>query len=139
MFDPRIRVGVRAWALWDVTDSHGGWTTGASVFGSYPVLKPLTLGGGVGTTYGSGSYMSTQFSVTPADALASGLPVYQADAALRDARAWLLALLHLSKSWSVGGGVIYSRLADEAARSPIVSDRGSRDQFVYGIGAMYLW
>ena len=96
-------------------------------------------GGRVGTTYGSGSYMNTYFSVTPADALASGLAVYQADAALRDVRAWLVALLHLSTSWSVGAGVTYSWLADEAARSPIVSDRGSRDQCVYGIGVMYLW
>lgn len=41
--EPRKRAGTRAWALWDVTDSHGGWTAGANVFGAYPVLRALTL------------------------------------------------------------------------------------------------
>lgn len=137
--DPRKRVGTRAWALWDVTDTHGGWTAGASVFGAYPVLRALTLAGGIGTTYGSGSYMTTYFGVTPADTLASGLPTYRPDAGFRDVRAWLSALVHLSPRWSLGAGVLYSRLADEAAQSPIVSERGSRSQWIYGIGAMYLW
>jgi hypothetical protein len=35
--------------------------------------------------------------------------------------------------------VIYSWVADEGGQSPIVSDRGSRNQFIGGIGAMYLW
>jgi outer membrane scaffolding protein for murein synthesis (MipA/OmpV family) len=39
----------------------------------------------------------------------------------------------------MGGGVFYSWLADEAGRSPIVSERGSRNQWILGSGAMYLW
>lgn len=69
-------------------------------------------------TYGSGSYMTTYFGVTPADAQASGLPAYQPDAGLRDVRGWVGALVHLSPRWSLGAGVVYLRLADEAARSP---------------------
>jgi outer membrane protein len=137
--EPRIRVGTSLWALGDVTDSHGGWTAGANVFGAYPVFRALTLLGGGGVTYGSGSYMSTYFGVTPADSQASGLAVYQPDAGIRDMRGWLVALLHLSPNWTVGAGLIYSRLADESGRSPIVADRGSRDQWVFGAGAMYIW
>jgi outer membrane protein len=137
--EPRIRAGTSAWVLADVTDSHGGWTAGGNVFGSYPMFRALTVLGGAGFTYGSGSYMSAYFGVTPADAQASGLGVYRADAGVRDVRGWLVALLHLSPNWTVGGGIVYSWLADEAGRSPIVSDRGSRDQWVFGAGAMYLW
>jgi outer membrane protein len=137
--EPLKRLGTSLWALADVTDSHGGWTMGGNVFGTYPVLRGLTLAGGVGFTYGSASYMDTYFGVTSADAQASGLGVYQAGAGLRDVRGWLVALVHLSPSWTVGAGVVYSRLADEAAASPIVSERGSRDQWVYGVGAMFLW
>ena len=137
--NPRIRVGTSAWVLADVTDSHGGWTAGANVFGAYPVFTALTLVGGAAVTYGSGSYMSAYFGVTPADAQASGLGVYHPDAGVRDVRGWLVALLHLSPNWSIGGGIFYSWLADEAGRSPIVKDRGTRDQWIFGAGAMYLW
>jgi outer membrane scaffolding protein for murein synthesis (MipA/OmpV family) len=44
-----------------------------------------------------------------------------------------------SPNWTIGAGIVYSRLADEAGQSPIVSDRGSRDQWVAGAGAMYIW
>ena len=137
--DPRKLLGSSAWVLADVTDSHGGWTAGANVYGAYPVFQALTLAGGVAATYGSGSYMNTYFGVTPADAQASGLGAYQADAGIRDVRGWLVALVHLSPRWTLGAGVGYSWLADEAGRSPIVSDRGSRNQWLFGAGAMFLW
>jgi outer membrane scaffolding protein for murein synthesis (MipA/OmpV family) len=137
--DPRKFVGTTAWALADVTDSHGGWTAGANVFGAYPVFKALTLVGGGAVTYGSASYMDAYFGVTPADTQASGLRTYQADAGIRDVRGWLVALVHLSPRWTVGAAVVYSWLADEAGRSPIVSERGSRHQWVGGVGAMFLW
>jgi MipA family protein len=136
---PRKFVGTSAWGLADVTDSHGGWTAGANVYGAYPVFEPLTLAGGVAFTYGSGSYMNTYFGVTPADAQASGLGVYQASAGIRDVRGWLVALLHLSTRWTIGAGVGYSWLADEAGESPIVADRGSRNQWLFGAGAMFIW
>ena len=137
--DPRKRLGMTAWVLADVTDSHGGWTAGGNIFGSYPVLRALTLVGGGAATYGSGSYMNTYFGVTPADAQASGLGVYQAEAGMRDVRGWLVALVHLSPRWTLGAGIVYSWLLDEAGRSPIVSDRGSRNQLIFGAGAMFLW
>jgi outer membrane scaffolding protein for murein synthesis (MipA/OmpV family) len=137
--DPRKFVGTNAWVLADVTDSHGGWTAGANLFGAYPVFKALTLVGGGAATYGSGSYMNTYFGLTPADTQASGLRTYQAEGGIRDVRAWLVALVHLSPRWTLGAGLIYSWLADEAGRSPIVSDRGSRHQWVGGAGAMFLW
>jgi outer membrane protein len=137
---PRIRVGTSAWTLWNVTDTEdGGWTVGANVYGAYPIALPLTLMGGGGATYGSRSYMRTNFGITPADAAASGLPIYTPDDGVRDVRGWLALLLHLHPKWTIGAGVVYSWVADEGGRSPIVSDRGSRNQFIGGIGAMYLW
>jgi outer membrane protein len=137
---PRIRVGTNAWTLWNVTDTEdGGWTVGANVYGAYPIALPVTLTGGSGVTYGSRSYMRNNFGITARDAAASGLPIYTPDDGVRDVRGWLVLLLHLSPKWTVGAGIVYSWLADEAARSSIVSDRGSRNQFIGGIGAMYLW
>jgi outer membrane scaffolding protein for murein synthesis (MipA/OmpV family) len=137
--DPRKRIGTNVWALGDATDSHGGWTAGGNVFGAYPVLPGLTLVGGAAATYGSASYMTSYFGVTPADAQMSGLGPYEPNAGIRDVRGWLVALVHLSPRWTLGAGVIYSWLAEEPARSPIVADRGSRNQWIYGAGVMFLW
>ena len=123
--EPRFRVGTTAWVLADVTDSHGGWTAGANVFGAYPVLKALTLIGGGAFTYGSGSYMSTYFGVTPADSQASGLSVYQPDAGSATCEAGWCPRSPESKlddRWRR----LLSWLADEAGRSPS-SRSGARD------------
>ena len=137
---PRIRVGTSAWTLWNVTDTEdGGWTVGANVYGAYPIALPVTLMAGSGVTYGSRSYMRNNFGITPADAAASGLPIYTPDDGVRDVRGWLVLLVHLSPKWTVGAMVVYSWIADEGGQSPIVSDRGSRNQLIGGIGAMYLW
>jgi outer membrane protein len=102
--EPRMRLSISAWTLWDVTDSHGGWTVGANVYGAYPVARPVTLTAGSGVTYGSESYMRTYFGVTPEDSAASGLRAYTPDAGLRDVRGWLVMLVHLSPKWTIGGG-----------------------------------
>ena len=55
---------------------------GGERLGSYPILKPLTLAGESSeTTSGAVSYVSAQFGVTPADALAASPPC-PGDAAL---------------------------------------------------------
>ena len=77
--------------------------------------------------------------MTPADSLASGLPIYVPGSGLRDLRGWAVAMLHLSKHWQLGAGVMYSRLVGNAADSPIVSEEGSKNQWVYGAGALYAW
>jgi outer membrane scaffolding protein for murein synthesis (MipA/OmpV family) len=34
---------------------------------------------------------------------------------------------------------MYSRLVGDAADSPIVSQEGSKNQWVYGMGALFAW
>jgi outer membrane protein len=136
---PLMRVGVSAFFQADVTDAYGGWTSGAQLYGSYPVMRPLTLMAGVGTTYGSGSYMDTYFGVTPQDSINSGLPTYEAKEGFRDARCWITAMFHFSQQWHAGMGFMYSGLFDEAGDSPIVSERGSKTQWLLGPLALYTW
>jgi MipA family protein len=137
--DPRKQAGVGGWALGDVTGVYNGWNAGLNAFAMQPVAKMVTLGGGAAFTYGSSNYMDEYFGVTARDALATGLPVYQAGAGVRDVRGWVSALLHLSPQWHLGAGVMYSRLVGDAADSPIVTERGSENQWIYGVGALYAW
>ncbi len=135
----RRMAGAGAWALGDVSDVYNGWTAGLNAYATQPVAPMITLSGGAAFTYGSGNYMDEYFGVTPADSLASGLPVYVPGSGVRDLRGWAVAILHLSKQWHIGAGAMYSRLVGEAADSPIVSQEGSKSQWVYGAGALYAW
>jgi MipA family protein len=131
--------GVSAWALGDVSGAYNGWTAGINAYAMQPVAKMLTLGGGVASTYGSGNYMDEYFGVTPADSAASGLPVYLPGGGVRDLRGWAAAVLHLSPHWHLTAGAMYMRLLSDAADSPLVSQEGSKNQWVYGMGALYAW
>lgn len=135
----RRTASVGGWAMGDVSGVDNGWTAGLNAYATQPVAKMVTLAGGGAFTYGSGNYMDEYFGVTPSDSLASGLPVYTPGSGVRDVRGWAVAVLHLSLQWHLGAGVMYSRLVGDAADSPLVADEGSRDQWVYGAGALFAW
>jgi outer membrane protein len=135
----RRMAGVSAWAIGDVSGVYNGWTAGLNAYATQPVAKMVTLAGGAAFTYGSADYMDEYFGVTTADSLASGLPVYVPGSGVRDVRGWAVAMLHLSPKWHLGAGLMYSRLVGDAADSPIVSQEGSKNQWVYGVGALFAW
>ena len=137
--DVRRMAGVSTWVLGDVSDVYNGWTAGLNAYATQPVAKMLTLAGGAAFTWGDRNYMDEYFGVTPSDSLASGLPIHVPGSGVRDARAWTMALLHLSPQWHLGVSAMYLRLMGEAADSPLVADEGSKNQWVYGVGALYAW
>jgi outer membrane protein len=137
--DFRRMAGVSAWALGDVSGCYNGWTAGLNAYAAQPVAKMVTLAGGLASTYGSGNYMDEYFGVTPADSIASGLPVYMPAGGVRDLRGWAAAVLHLGPQWHLTAGAMYMRLMSDAADSPLVSQQGSKNQWVYGLGALYAW
>lgn len=137
--DIRRMAGASTWVLGDVSDVYNGWTAGLNAYATQPVAKMLTLAGGAAFTYGDSNYMDEYFGVRPSDSLASGLPIYVPGSGVRDMRGWATALLHLSPQWHLGVGAMYLRLVGDAADSPIVADEGSKNQWVYGVGALYAW
>jgi outer membrane protein len=137
--DIRKTAGVSTWALGDASGTYNGWTAGLNAFAMQPVARMITLAGGAGFTYGSGNYMDEYFGVTPADSLASGLPIYAPGGGMRDVRAWIAALIPLNPRWHLVASGMYSRLVDNAADSPLVSEEGSKNQWIYGLAALYAW
>jgi outer membrane protein len=137
--DPRHRFSVGTEVLFDVGGEHDGYLISGSVRYFQPVLRPLTLSIGAALTYGSGDYMDTYFGVSGSDAARSGLGAFDADSGLRDVRVPLMAIFSFSENWHVSGGVVYSRLLNDAADSPVVDKRGSKDQFYTGLGIAYAW
>jgi outer membrane protein len=82
-------------------------------------------------------YHQAYYGVTPAIALATGLPAYSPGGGVH-AIGVNAGLTHeFSSSWGMYAYAGYDRLVGDAADSPIVRALGSRDQFSGGIGISY--
>jgi outer membrane protein len=102
-----------------------------------PVAPKLTLSGGPRLTLATASAESPYFSITAAQAASSGLPAYDAGGGVHSYGAGAQARYAWTPRWSGHMFIEYERLADDAANSPLVTQRGSRDQIQVGIGTTY--
>lgn len=102
-----------------------------------PVAPQLTLSGGPRTTIMSGSAVSPYFSVDGQQSVASGLPVYEASGGFYSYGAGAQARYQWTPQWASHVFVEYERLVGDAANSPVVALRGSRDQIQAGVGVTY--
>jgi outer membrane protein len=135
-------LGVRiAWQK-DVTGTHDSAILTPAIDYQTP-LSPRTVATlSVQADHVGDRYARTYFSVTPAGALASGLPAFAADGGWKSWRTTLLVGQTLTgdlrhPGLSLFGGVSYSRLLGDFARSPIVRIAGDRDQYMALAGLAY--
>jgi len=97
---------------------------------------PLFFSAGPNLKFGDGKFSQAYFGITQAQALASGLPAFEADGGITSYGASGNLILPLSR----GGDALlllasYDRLTGDAGDSPLVRQRGSRDQFFTGLAA----
>ena len=137
--DPRYRFSTSVEFLQDVSGGHEGWLTQISAQYWRPLSKPLDFGIGVGFTYAGEDYMSTYFDVNASDASASGLALFDAEAGAKDLTFTPKFVFHFSRKWHLGFGFRYKLLLGDAADSPVVDVRGSKNQFLAGLGLIYSW
>ena len=128
----------------DIT-GHGGGTIIAPGF-SYitPVSRADVFGIAVSGSFIDDSYAHYSFSISPAGAAASGLPVYDAKGGFKDLSIGAFAGHDLDGNLlngglAIGGGVMFSRLFGSAADSPITSIRGNPSQWIFGAGLAYVF
>lgn len=135
-------IGVRvAWQK-DVTDTHDSSVITPAIEYSSPLSPKTLVSLSLQAEHVGNGYARTYFSVTPAGALASGLPAFAADGGWKSWRATLLLGQALTgdlrhPKLSMFGGVGYSRLLGDFARSPIVRIAGDRDQYLATLGLAY--
>ena len=67
------------------------------------------------------------------DAAATGLSLYTAEGGVSDVGLTAILDVSVTRAWSVTGVGGYSRLVGDYADSPIVTERGSEDQFFLGL------
>lgn len=82
-------------------------------------------------------YQRAFFGVTPAAALATGLPAYDPDGGVHAVAATSGLNYQFSKEFGMFGYARYERLVGDAAKSPIVRELGSRNQASAGVGLTY--
>jgi outer membrane protein len=82
-------------------------------------------------------YQRAYFGVTPAAALASGLPTYTPSGGIYGIAAASGMSVQLNSRWGLFGYGRYERLVGDAAKSPIVRQFGSRNQLSAGVGLSY--
>ncbi|MBA17394.1 MAG: structural protein MipA [Sphingomonas sp.] len=124
----------------DVSGVHdsGVWTPTVSYL--TPLSRKALVSIFVSADRAGDGYADTYFSVTPAGAVASGLPVYDAEGGWKNWGAGLGGAYALTGDLTGGlllvGGVGYRRLLGDFADSPVVGV-GSRDQWLGVAGLAY--
>jgi MipA family protein len=134
--DPAI-LTVRVSAVTDVGSGHKGALYDGSIGFVRPFGDAVTVIGSLTATYASTNYMQAFFGVAAAGAAASGLAAYTPSSGLKDISATLVANTKLGGKWSVITVASYSRLVGDAAKSPIVTTTGSRNQAFGGVALSY--
>ena len=127
---------------WDIAGAHDGRTISPSITYFTPVSRGAAVNLSLSAEHADEQFNSYYFSVTPAQALASGLPTYNAGAGFNKLGATLISGIDLDGDLTNGGLAIfaiggYSRIIGDAADSPFVAQRGSADQWMIGAGLGY--
>ncbi|WP_148716099.1 MipA/OmpV family protein [Chitinolyticbacter meiyuanensis] len=133
----RARAGVAV--LTNAGVVYGGARATATGTLWLPVSPRVMVGGGLGASWVSADFNRTYYGVTDADAAASGLPGYTPGGGLQQWYGWLGMIVQLTPSWYGGAMAFLQRLSGDAGASPIVTERGDRDQWTYGVGLGYAW
>ena len=129
-------------ARWDIAGAHEGFVLAPSITYFTPLSRGAAVSLTVDAEHGDDRFMEYYYSVTPEDALASGLSPFQAQGGFTRAGALLIAGLDFNGDLADGGLALfaigsYSRMLGDAKASPFTSERGSADQWLGALGLGY--
>jgi MipA family protein len=116
---------------------HQGVVSDFSADFIVPVTRAITVSAGPRFTLESTKAVSPYFGIDAVQAMATGLPVFDAKGGAQSAGAGAQVKYRINPQWEVHSYVEYDRLLGDAAKSPLVTARGSVNQTTVGIGASY--
>jgi outer membrane protein len=103
----------------------------------YKFAPRWTLAGGPRMTLVSAQALDPYFGISAAQSVASGLPVYTAKGGVYSYGAGVQLRYDINTRWETYTYLEYERLTGDAANSPLIVQRGTRDQLSAGIGLTY--
>jgi outer membrane protein len=121
----------------DLSGNHDGaiFSVGALFF--KPVTPKLRFNLQGRLNFASENFMNTYFDINLSQASRSSMTVYDADAGIKDISAFNILIYSFTRHWNVVSFMAFSRLLGDAATSPIVEERGTANQFRFGLGLSY--
>ena len=123
-----VRHGVR---------SHSGVVADVSADAFFDLTDHIQVSAGPRASWASADYFEAYYGVDAAEAAASGLSEYSPGGGFRSAGAGGAMTFNATDQLSTSVFAEYQRLMGPAARSSLVRERGSRDQFTLGASAVY--
>ncbi|MCA1393495.1 MipA/OmpV family protein [Bradyrhizobium sp. IC3123] len=116
---------------------HTGTVADVSADVIVPLIQRLTISAGPRFTWKSTNATAPYFGVTDTQALASGLPRYDARGGAHSVGFGSQISYRINPQWEVHAYVEYQKLLGDVADSPLVKLRGSSNQTTVGLGASY--
>ena len=141
--NPYDTLAFRVDVLHDVGSAHESTIFSPNIDFSTPLSRTTFASASVGLEFVSDRFADYYFSVSPADSLRTDgeLRPFDADGGLKSWKAGVLLNQSLSGDLTHGlslfGLANYSRLTGDFRRTPIVSDRGSPNQWLLAAGLAY--
>jgi MipA family protein len=125
----------------DVAGAHDSGIWQPSINYLTPLSRKAAVALFASAEHADGGYADTYFSVTPGQAVASGLPAYRARGGWKNYTLGGLATYSLTgdllHGLKVVAGGTYGRLLNDFGDSPVVSIAGSRSQWLGAVGLAY--
>ena len=135
-----LTIGVQARV--DVLGAHDGVIIEPQIAYRAPIGRAFVLQAQASAEFVDDNFADYYFTVSPAQALATGLPQFRAGGGLNRLGTTALLTYDLSGNaldggWSLTGIGGYSRLVGDSADTPFTSVRGDASQFILGLGVGY--
>lgn len=136
------RLGFSTQVRWDILGAHDGMLIEPGINYFTPLGRGVAVQMAVNASFVDDDFADYYYTVTPADAAATGLPQFTADGGLNSLGGLAILTVDLDNNLLNGGFNIYgvagySRLVGDAADTPFTAERGSASQFIGGIGVGY--
>ena len=127
----------------DIGGAHGSSIISPNIDFGTPLSRFTYVGASAGMDFVGDGFADYYYSISPADSIASLLPVYEAEGGMKN---WRLGAFvaqaitgDLTHGFSLFAGGTYSHLSGVIADSPIVDMRGQRSQWQLAAGVGYTW
>lgn len=142
VFKPFDQLTLGVQARWDVLGAHSGMIVEPQIGYRALVGKAMTLQVQASAEFVDDSFADYYFTLSPAQAAASGLAQFRADGGLNRVGTTAILAYDLDRNplnggWSLTGVGGVSRLIGDSADTPYTSVRGDANQFILGLGVAY--
>jgi outer membrane protein len=116
---------------------HHGIVSDETVDFVVPVSPQWTLSGGPRMTIATADANRPYFGVDANQSAGSGLPVFEVGGGVRSFGVGTQARYQWNAQWASHAFVEYTKLTGDVGNSPIIAQRGSPNQGMFGFGTTY--